>query len=153
MKKTGLLLLAGMAFAATAAAQKITDENVPGAVADAFKVKYTTADNASWEMDYDKYEATFKMNKVEVSGLFDKDGKWLKTETPVNHSNLPPSVKACLAKQFGVYKENQIVKVETPEGISYEIEITYNELEYEVVVAESGDLVKKEQVREYKKDE
>jgi len=152
MKKIGFLFLLGMSFNGSSFAQKITDENVPPAVTDAFKIKFATAEKASWEMDYDKYESSFKMDKTDVSAKFDKDGKWLETETPVNHSNLPPAVKACLSKQFNVYKENEIEKVETPEGTNYEIEITYNELEYEVVITEKGELVKKEQVREYKKD-
>ena len=152
MKKTGFLFLLGASLNVQGFAQKITPENVPVVVSDAFKVKFTTAEKASWEMDYDKYEASFKMNKVVVSAKFDKDGQWLQTETPVNHFNLPPAVKACLSKQFDVYKENYIEKLETSEGISYEFEITYNEMEYEVSITEKGELVKKMQVREYKKD-
>jgi hypothetical protein len=134
-------------------AQKITNENVPASVSDAFKVKFTTAEKVEWEMDYDNYEADFKMNKVDVTAKFDKDGKWMETETPVNHSNLPPNVKGCLSKQFDIYKENEIEKVEKPDGINYEFKITYNGLEYEVVIADKGELVSKEQVREYKKED
>lgn len=152
MKKICFLFVLGVSLSAPGFAQKIADENVPAPVSDAFKVKFTMAEKASWEMDYDKYEASFKMNKVEVSAKFDKEGKWLETETPVNHSNLPPAVKACLSKQFDVYKENYIEKLETAEGITYEFEITYNELEYEVSITDKGELVKKVQVREYKKD-
>jgi hypothetical protein len=151
-KKYYLGILAFSIFTATYA-QKITNENVPAAVSDAFKVKFTAAEKVEWEMDYDNYEAAFKMNKIDVTSKFDKDGKWLETETPVNHSNLPPSVKGCLSKQFDGYKENEIEKVETPAGTNYEFKITYTGLEYELVISDNGELVSKEQVREYKKED
>jgi hypothetical protein len=153
MKKRFFLLIPALTFSTFIFSQSITDENVPAAVADAFKVKFTTAEKVGWEMDYDNYEAAFKMNKVDVTAKFDKDGKWLETETPVNHTNLPPSVKNCLTKQFDVYKENEIEKVEKPDGTNYEFKISHNGLDYEVVIAEKGDLVSKEQVREYKKED
>ena len=133
-------------------AQKITDDNVPAVVADAFKVKFTAADKVSWEMDYDNFEATFKMNKIELTSTFDKDGKWIQTETPVNHSNLPPAVKVCLQKQFDVYKESSISKLENADGTKYIFVIEYNGLEYNVIISDKGDLVKKEEIKEYKKN-
>lgn len=152
MRKKIYILLPAFTMCFQMFAQKITEENVPVMVSDAFKVKFTTAEKVQWEMDYDKYEAYFKMNKIDVSAKFDKDGKWLETETPVNHSNLPPNVKNCLTKQFDIFKENEIEKVEKPEGTIYDFKITSNGLEYEVVVDEKGELISKNQVREYKKD-
>lgn len=153
MKKKFLLSFLTFTFCSITYAQKITNENVPAAVSDAFKVKFTAAEKVEWEMDYDNYEAAFKMNKTDITSKFDKDGKWMETETPVNHSNLPPSVKVCLSKQFDVYKENEIEKVEKPEGTNYEFKINSNGLEYELVISEKGELVSKEQVREYKKED
>jgi len=153
MKKKIILSFMSIAFCTAMSAQKITNENVPSAVTDAFKVKFTTAEKVEWEADYDNYEASFKMNKIDVTAKFDKDGKWLVTETPVNHSNLPPNVKGCLSKEFDIYKENEIEKVEKPDGTNYEFKITYNGLEYEVVIADKGELVSKEQVKEYRKED
>lgn len=132
--------------------QKITNDNVPEAVKDAFKVKFIGVENETWEMDYDNYQADFKMNKVELEAKFDKDGKWLESATPVNHSNLPPAVKVCLQKNFDVYKESSIIKLEVPESTKYVFVIEFNGLEYDVVIGDKGDLIKKAEIKEYKKN-
>lgn len=152
MKKVTATIFAIACLSTFSFAQKITDENVPTAVSDAFKVKFTAAEKVSWEMDYDNYEATFKMNKTEITSTFDKDGKWLTTETPVNHNNLSPAVKGCLQKQFDVYKESSILKLENAEGTKYVFVIEYNGLEYDVIINDKGELIKKAEIKEYKKN-
>lgn len=134
-------------------AQKIAEANVPPAVTAKFTSTFTNTSNVGWEMDYDNYVAKFKNNKVDVEVTFNKDGNWLKTETPVTHLALPASVKACLMHQFNIFKENEIVKVDSPQGTSYSIDLEANALNYVVVVSNEGDLVSREEIKGYKKEE
>jgi hypothetical protein len=153
MKKNFFLFIIMFPLGSFVFAQKIEGNNLPAIVSDSFKTKFATAEKIEWEMDYENYEATFKINKIDITAKFDKDGKWMETETPVNHSNLPAGVKVCLSHQFDIYKENEIEKVEKPDGVNYEFKITCNGLEYEVVIAEKGELISKDQVREYRKED
>ncbi len=80
MKKI-LFFLASVVCYSSINAQKISSENVPAAVVAAFKTKFSIAEKATWEIDYDNYEADFTVGKSYFSATFDKDGKWLGTET------------------------------------------------------------------------
>ena len=142
-----------LGFSAVSTAQKIAEANVPPAVTSKFTSTYTNTSNVSWELDYDNYVAKFKNNKVDVEVTFNKEGNWLKTETPITHSALPAGVKATLTHQFNVYKENDIEKVDSPQGTTYAIDLEANSLNYSVVVSDVGDIVSKEEVKEYKKEE
>lgn len=153
MKKLIAVLVLTAGISAVAAAQKIAEANVPAAVVSKFNSTFTNSSDVSWELDYDNYVATFRNNKVDVEVTFNKDGKWISTETPVSHSALPASVKSCLTRQFDIYKENDIEKVDSPQGTRYTIDLESNSMNYSVVIADNGELVSREQVKEYKKEE
>jgi hypothetical protein len=150
--KKALIIISIFSFSITAVAQTIEPSEVPKLVASNLHKTHPYPENIKWEMDYDNYVARFDKDKVKVSITYNKDGEWIKTETPVTHKSLPAAVKSCMTKQFDIYKENYIEKVEKPDGVFYHIDLEYNQLDYEVVISESGELIKKEQIKEYKKD-
>lgn len=152
MKKIFLSALSIAVFGTVSYAQTIESSNVPSSISTAFNNAFMNAENVSWEMDYDNYVAKFKKNKVEMTASYNKDGKWLRTETPVTHSSMPPEVKSCLTKQFDTYKENDIEKIDKPDGVCYEIDVEYKQMNYDVVISDKGELISKDQVKEYKKD-
>jgi hypothetical protein len=152
MKKILVLAMSVFLFSNVVFAQVIDKSAVPTDLLNVFNTAYMSPDAVKWEMDYDNYVARFEKNKTETIVTYNKDGKWVMTETPVTHKSLPAAVKSCLTKQFDIYKENDVEKVDKPDGVTYEIDIEYNQMNYEVVIAENGELVKKEQVKEYKKD-
>lgn len=152
MKKTLVSIVSLLLLSSAITAQNIENSSVPDQIVATFNTAFLNPADVKWEMDYDNYKAKFEKSKVETIVTYNKDGKWLMTETPVTHKSLPAAVKSCLTKQFDIYKENDIEKVSTPEGVSYEIDLEYNQMNYEVVISENGELIKKDQVREYKKD-
>ncbi|MCW3101912.1 MAG: hypothetical protein JWO09_352 [Bacteroidetes bacterium] len=152
MKKILVFALSVFAFSTATVAQTIEKSAVPAAIMNVFNTAYMSPEDVKWEMDYDNYVAHFQKNKTEVIVTYNKDGKWVMTETPVTHKSLPAAVKSCLTRQFDIYKENDIEKVDKPDGVCYEIDVEYNQMNYEVVIAENGELIRKDQVKEYKKD-
>ena len=154
MKNIVILLAGSLMMTGGSFAQKVAPENVPDAVKIAFRAKFAQAEKTTWEMDYENFEADFKINKVDISAKFDANGNWLETETPLTLSNLPPAVKAALSKQFDPIKdplkEDGISKIETPAGTNYEIDGQNNALSYVLIISEKGDLVKKEEVKDEK---
>ena len=130
-------------------AQKISADNVPLDVTSAFKNKYSKAEKPAWQMDYDNYAVDFTFLKTQMTALFDQEGKWLETDAYITASDLPKEVKDSLAKQFGVilntYKIEEAAKIETPDKeMYYQMVISQNLTNYDVVLAESGHIVSKE---------
>jgi hypothetical protein len=133
----GLLLIGTAAFA-----QKVNSDNVPEVVKTSFKTKFATAEKVQWEMDYENYEAEFKMNKLEYEAKFDKEGKWLETESPIKPSDISQAAKDYLNSNFAGYEVTEAEKVETPDkGIMYELDIKKAEAKYEISISEGGKLI------------
>ena len=153
MKKI-LLVFASAFFVTSIQAQKIASENVPSVVIAAFKTKFSIAEKTTWEMDYDNYQADFTVGKSEFSSKFDKEGKWLETETYLKASELPKSVKDALSKKYGelsAYKVEAPMKVEKEKSTTYAMEIIKGENTYELVFDESGELLE-DDIKTTKKD-
>ena len=83
-------IILGFSFAIlicnTSFSQKVSKENVPAAVIETFKARFSIADKTEWEMDYDNYQSNFTIGNADFSATFDKDGKWLKTESFIKAS-------------------------------------------------------------------
>lgn len=152
MKKIVVLTVSMLLFGNAIHSQVIETSNVPPAVISAFNTAFLSPEAVKWEMDYDHYVAKFEKNKVEIFATYNKDGGWIKTETPVTHKSLPAAVKSALTKQFNIYKENAVEKIEKPEGVTYQIDLEYNQQNYEVEISENGEVLRKDEVKEYKKN-
>lgn len=140
MKKIALLSL--LFIGTTALAQKVNSDNVPEVVKTNFKAKFATAEKVSWEMDYENFEAEFKMNKNEYEAKFDKEGKWLETESPIKPSDISQAAKDYLNSNFAGYEIIEAEKIETADkGILFELEIKKAEAKYEISISESGKLI------------
>jgi hypothetical protein len=152
MKKILIVICSVIAFNNALSAQTIESSNVPAPITNAFTTAFSNAKNVKWEMDYDNYVAKFKKKNTEIAVTYNKDGKWISTEIPITRASLPAAVKATLDKEFSGYKETDIEKVDSHEGVNYLIDLEYNQLNYEVVISEKGDLISNDQVNEIKKD-
>ena len=149
MKNIVLIIVFSVTLSYTTVAQKISSGDVPTLVNETFKSKFSIAEKTSWSLDYDKYKAEFKVSKSQYSATFDKDGKWLKTETFLKPSDLPKAVKEKLTKEFGElsdYKIEDPEKVESKDGgINYEMEVIKGSVTYKMIVSEKGEIVSKEE--------
>ncbi len=154
MKKLILLLIAVIAMSSIKA-QKISADNVPQPVLDAFKTKFSIAEKTAWEIDYDNYEANFVVGKTDFSGIFDKEGKWLATITYLKPSELPKNIRESLSKKYGelsAYKIEDAIKMEKEKETTYEMEIIRGENTYEVEFDNEGEMMKEDKKSETKKE-
>ena len=144
MKSKLTLLFATALMATSVNAQKLAADNVPAPVLAAFKAKFSIAEKTSWELDYDNYEADFTVGKSDFSAIFDKDGKWLGTETYLKLSETPKVIREALSKKYGelsAYKVQEVMKVEKEKATVYEMEVVKGESTFELVYDEAGELL------------
>ena len=154
MKNTLLSFLLVTTLSSTSFAQKISVDNVPAAVNDSFKTKFSTAKKTSWELDYDKYEADFKVGKALYSAIFDKDGKWLETTSYIKPSELPKVIREAVSKKYGelsAYKIQEAEKKESEKEVIYELDVKKGGYVYELELNEAGEVLKDEQKDSTKK--
>ncbi len=155
MSKKLTLLFAATLMATSINAQKIAADNVPQPVLSAFKAKFSIAEKTSWEMDYDNYEADFTVGKSDFSAKFDKDGKWIQTETYLKLSELPKLIREALSKKYGElsgYKVEESKKLEKEKETTYAMEVVKGENTYDLVFDEAGELLEEDLKSAVKKD-
>lgn len=134
--------------------QKTSAENIPAVVVTTFKTAYPKAEKVQWELDEEDYMAGFVLSKQEKSAHYNAGGKWLRTETPVRVLDVPKLVKQAASKNFRGYTIVDPVKIETEKGNYYKMELTKDDLTYEVEITEAGEITKhKEKEDPNKKEE
>ncbi len=142
MKNLFLISIVFAIFSFSACGQK---ENVPVKVKTAFEQKFPNATKVKWEKENDtEWEAEFRMNNNEYSANFDNKGNWLETEYEVEMKDIPEAVKSTLDNEFASYEIEVSEVSENAEGTFYEFELEKDETEMEVVIDQSGKVVKKE---------
>ena len=149
-----VLIGIGLVFASlTAMAFTHTKEKVPQVVKDSLAKKFPLAKKVDWEKESEnEWEAEFKLNKLEYSANFLEDGTWKETEHEINMKDAPQNVLASLNSNFPEYEIEEAEISETVDGMFYEFEIEKGKSEMEVVIDESGKIVKKIANKEKDKD-
>lgn len=148
MKKSIMMMSILLGFGVMSCAQ-----STPSSVKSAFEKKFPKAKSVEWEKENDsEWEAEFKMNGVEYSANFSNDGTWKETEHEIKESELPSAVKSTLIDQFGDYKVEEVEMIEAPEFSGYEIEIEKGEETIELVIDNSGKVLKKKVEEENDED-
>ncbi len=155
MKKAIIFLFAAFETF-TINAQKISSDNLPQEVITAFKAKFSIAEKTNWEMDYDNYQANFSVGKSDFSAKFDKEGKWIETDTYLKPSELPKEIKDALAQKYGevlsAYKIDDAMKVEKEKETIYSMEVKRGENTYVVEFDQEGEMTKEDKKVESKKE-
>ena len=119
------------------------DSVVNEAVEQAFNQKYPNT-RADWDMEQGYYKAEFHENSNEKEAWFNASGEWLLTETELTYQQLPTVVKAGFeASRYAQWHVEDVDMLErhAMEPV-YVIEVEQGELEYELVFAEDGALIK-----------
>ena len=129
-------------------AQKVKPENVPTSVMSAFKSKFPNVTKVKWSLENaNEYEAEFKLDGKGKSANFDKDGKWLETETEISRSELPKVVIDAIAKQYPGYKIEEVELAETNDIPSfYSVNIELKDKEYDIEIKSNGEIIKATEV-------
>jgi hypothetical protein len=148
MKLISILFI--VLIAGSTQAQKLKESEVPVAAKQAFTKKFPHVKSVAWSKENDtEFEAEYKMSGTEQSSNFDKEGKWLVTETEVKSSALPTAVQAILKKDFIDYKVKEVEKVENAANeIFYEMALEKGKTNLEVKISPEGKIISKEEKSE-----
>lgn len=123
MKKLAMMIAVGM-ITSFSFAQKLQDKDVPTEVKTAFQKAYPNAKETKWDKEGDNYEASFDVNKVDNSVLFDAKGNMLESEIEIELSQLPPSITDYVKEHYSGQKIKEGAKITDSKGnVTYEAEI------------------------------
>jgi hypothetical protein len=136
-------------------AQKPANGEVPQSVKDAFAAKYPTAKVEKWDKEEAGYEASFVMNKIEMSANFSNDGVFEEVEQEIKMSELPKAVVEYCTKTYAGYKMSEAAKITDAAGVvKFEAEMAKGKEHFDVIFEANGGFVKKgETVSEDEEDE
>jgi hypothetical protein len=147
MKKT--FISVGLAMLIVGACAQEKKVIVPDAVKKAFTAQFTNATKIEWGLEKPgEFEAEFKLNKVEMSANFDEKGTLLETESEIKESDLPQAVKATLAKDFGGYKIDEVLKAEAKGVTTFELTSQKDKKEFVLEFDINGKLLKQAEEKE-----
>ena len=117
---------------------------VPAKVSAAFTAKYPTAKLEKWDKEEAGYEASFVMNKIEMSANFSNEGVFEEVEEEINASSLPKAVTEYCTKTYPSYRLSESAKITDAAGkISYEAEMAKGKEHFDVIFDANGGFVKK----------
>lgn len=128
MKKLAFLL-AAIAIASFANAQKIQEKEVPALVKTGLQKQFPEAKKVKWEKEKDNYEAGFKMKETGYSVLINPSGSIIETETEISINSLSASVKDYVATHYPGQKIKEAAKITDANGVvTYEAEVDGKDL-------------------------
>ena len=127
----------------------VTIQDVPEKVKKAFANQYPTVTSVHWEKETKtEWEADFMMENVKYSANYREDGTWQETEYEIDDKDVPQTVRKALMKAFPGYKIDEAEKLETHNGVAFEIEMEKGVDEMEIVIDIHGKILKKEMENE-----
>jgi hypothetical protein len=133
-------------------AQNVKANEIPKKVQQAFENKFPDVKKVEWSKENaDEFEAEYKINGIERSSNFDKDGQWLVTETEIKAEQLPATIMTVIKNDFSNYKIEEIEKVETSfNELFYEVTLEKKKSNLEVKFSSEGKILSKEEKKESK---
>lgn len=141
--KAILIMVAVVAIASTASAQKVKEAEVPNNVKEAFAKKYPGS-KAEWEKEGSDYEAEFDLNKIESSAVFTSNGTFKELEQEIKTATLPKAVTDYCTKNFAGYKLSEAAKITDASGkVMYEAEMEKGKEHFDAIFDDKGNFIKK----------
>jgi hypothetical protein len=133
-------------------AQNLKANEIPENVRLAFSNKFPDVKKVKWSKENaNEFEGEYKINGIEKSSNFDKDGQWLVTETEIKSEQLPVAVMAVIKKDFSDFKIEEAEKAETASNqLFYEVTLEKKESNLEVKFSPEGKIISKEEKKESK---
>ena len=120
--------------------------NVSEAIQNAFKAKYPSATNETWEIKSGYYVAEFWENGKEPDVWFTSDAEWRMTETDLGRDKnlLPDEVRTAFeSSEYKTWRTEDIDKYERPDKTFYLIEVeTAGKTDHKLFYAPDGTLIK-----------
>lgn len=123
MRKLALVIVAVM-ITSLSFTQKLQENDVPSPVKTAFQKHYPNIKKVKWDKEGEKFEASFDMNKIDNSVLFDAQGNIVETEVEIELSQLPKGVLEYVKANYKGQDVKEAAKINDANGIVvFEVEI------------------------------
>jgi hypothetical protein len=107
---------------------------IPSSVTDAFATRYPHAEKVEWSDRLTSFEASFKLNGVDMKADFSSKGEWKYSEKKIAFDDLPAGVKDGFSKsEYAEWKTGSVT----------EIQQSGKELQYKVYAEKSSPFQKK----------
>lgn len=104
--------------------QQLQEMDVPTPVKTAFQKQYPNTKVLKWDKEGDKFEASFYLNKVDNSVLFDAQGNILETEIEIGLNQLPLGILEYVKANYKGQKVKRAAIITDAKGkVTYEAEI------------------------------
>ena len=140
MKKIILMVVSAMISTLTFS-QKLQVKNVPSSVKATFQKQYPNAKEVKWEQEERKFEASFNINKIANSVLFDSNGNILETEVEIGVDHLPKNILEYVNAKYKGKKIKEAAMITDDKGaVIYETEINGFDLLFDA----AGEFIKAE---------
>ena len=140
MKKIILMVVSAMISTLTFS-QKLQVKNVPSSVKATFQKQYPNAKEVKWEKEERKFEASFNINKIANSVLFDSYGNILETEVEIGVDHLPKNILEYVNAKYKGKKIKEAAMITDDKGaVIYETEINGFDLLFDA----AGEFIKAE---------
>ncbi len=136
------LILVFLALIVSSLAKATT---VPDAVKRAFQQKFPTAKKIKWEKENtNEFEASFMLDKKEVSAVYNSEGGLKEIETEISTSELPQAVKDAFNNKYSNVKILEVEKIEmiSTNSLLFEIEVKINKKKTDLLFDEKGNETK-----------
>ncbi|MFV8334741.1 PepSY-like domain-containing protein [Flavobacterium sp. RSP29] len=128
MKKSMLVIILSM-LSFVSFGQIVKEKEVPQIIQKALHEKYPNAKGVKWDKEKNNYEASFNVNQVDNSILFNWEGKIVETEVEIQITKLPKNALDYINMHFKNQKVKEAAKIINQKGtVIYEAEIKGSDL-------------------------
>ena len=142
MRKSVIIVVA-LVLSTIAFAQKVKATKVPEIVLKSLMSEYPNAKKVKWDKEDNNFEASFKLNKIANSVVFNNEGEILETEVEINFNELPKKAVNYIIKNYKNQKVKETAKIITAKGnIIYEAEIKGKDIFFD----NNGNLITKDKI-------
>jgi len=152
--KAKYFLIVALLFSFTTFATFAQKVEVPKEVKNSFTKLNPKITNVKWGKEGKEFEASFKVDKMDKSVLFDGEGNVLETETAIEISLLPSGIDKYVANNFKGYKISGAAKIVNSKGeTTFEAEVSKGKVKKDLIFDANGKPEKKDVKKENEKDE
>lgn len=125
--------------------KELSPQQVPAEVKTSFQKDFPTAELLNWEKEGGQYEATFNVNRVEMSASYSKSGYRKEVEKGIEESQLPASIFDYIKKNYPGYTLKNASQITTDKAVvTYEAEVTKDNKTAGLIFDANGKFKKKE---------
>ena len=143
MLKVGMIISLLTLFASIATAQEKDEVQVPSNVMEAFSILYPKMNDVAWQYREPNFEASFKLDKRNISLSFDEEGFVTEVKNEIRAFELPMDVNNLLVRKYSGWKIDKASHIEAHGAVYYETVVEKEAQTLVLVFDREGDLMMK----------